>query len=294
MHTPGRYPYTTHLLKLQQFLPSATPVSALKVSCALLQGGSSPLRPDAWARLLTSHPDKAFGTYLTDGLTNGFRIGFNRCQPLTGVTKNMPSALRQHSVVADYIRKEVTLGRMIGPLHTNVVQFVHRNRIGVVPKGHTTGKWRLITDLSFPPGYSVNDGIDPALCSLSYVSIDSVAVVVASLGAGSLLAKIDIESAYRLVYQFTPMIASSWGSSGRDRFTVTPCCLSASGHQQRYSRRSLTRWSGSFARKGYGTSNTILMILWSRLRYPNGAIRRYAAGESWNLWSACFIMPARS
>ena len=196
---PGRYPYTTHLLKLQQFLPSATPVSALKVSCALLQGGSSPLCPDAWARLLTSHPDKAFGTYLTDGLTNGFRIGFNRCQPLTGVTKNMPSALRQHSVVADYIRKEVTLGRMIGPLHTNVVQFVHRNRIGVVLKGHTTGKWRLITDLSFPPGYSVNDGIDPALCSLSYVSIDSVAVVVASLGAGSLLAKIDIESAYRLV-----------------------------------------------------------------------------------------------
>lgn len=101
--------------------------------------------------------------------------------------------------MADYIRKEVTLGRMIGPLHTNVVQFVHRNRIGVVPKGHTTGKWRLITDLSFPPGYSVNDGIDPALCSLSYVSIDSVAVVVASLGAGSLLAKIGIESAYRLV-----------------------------------------------------------------------------------------------
>ena len=77
---------------------------------------------------------------------------------------------------------------MIGPLPTDVAQLIHRNRIGIVPKGHTPGKWRLITDLSFPPGFSVNDDIDPALCSLSYVSIDTVATVVASLGAGSLLA----------------------------------------------------------------------------------------------------------
>eukprot|EP00731_Ephydatia_muelleri_P032810 Em0024g354a len=35
-------------------------------------------------------------------------------------------------------------------------------RSGVVPKGHATGKWRLITDLSYPPGKSVNDGIVPS------------------------------------------------------------------------------------------------------------------------------------
>ena len=73
------------------------------------------------------------------------------------------------------------------------------NRCGVVPKGHLPGKWRLITDLSFPPGSSVNDGIDPAFCSLSYLSIDTVASAVSKLGPGSLLAKVDIESAYRLV-----------------------------------------------------------------------------------------------
>ena len=82
-----------------------------------------------------------------------------------------------------------------------------------MPKGHTSGKWCLITDLSFPPGHSVNDGIDPALCSLSYVSIDTVAAVVAALGAGSLLTKIDIKSAYRLVpvhQDDRPLLGVEW------------------------------------------------------------------------------------
>ena len=122
-----------------------------------------------------------------DGIKNGFRIGFN------------PSASAQQAVVTAYIDNEVTLGRLVGPLPPLAARHVHRNRIGVVPKGHTPGKWRLITDLSFPPDRSVNDGIDPSLCSLSYVSIDTVAAIVASLGAGSLIAKIDVESAYRLV-----------------------------------------------------------------------------------------------
>ena len=68
-----------------------------------------------------------------------------------------------------------------------------------MPKGHSPGKWRLITDLSHPPGGSVNDGVNPQHCSLSYVTVDTVASVVASFGTGSLMAKVDIESAYRLI-----------------------------------------------------------------------------------------------
>ena len=62
-----------------------------------------------------------------------------------------------------------------------------------------TGKWRLLLDLSYPPGESINDGFDPALCSLSYTSVDHVEDVVARYQKGALLAKIDIEAAYRLV-----------------------------------------------------------------------------------------------
>ena len=57
----------------------------------------------------------------------------------------------------------------------------------------------MITDLSFPPGQRVNDGIDPLLCSLSYTTVDKAAQIVSELGPGALLAKVDTESAYRLV-----------------------------------------------------------------------------------------------
>ena len=71
--------------------------------------------------------------------------------------------------------------------------------MGVIPKGHTPGKWRLITDLSHPEGNSVNDGIEPRLVSISYISVEAVAIAARRLGRGALLAKVDIKAAYRLV-----------------------------------------------------------------------------------------------
>ena len=83
----------------------------------------------------------------------------------------------------------------------------------MIPKGHNTGKWRLITDLSYPSNLSVNDGIDPCLCSLSYTTVDDIALLISQSGGGSLLAKIDIESAYRLIPvhpQDRPLQAMAW------------------------------------------------------------------------------------
>ena len=89
---------------------------------------------------------------------------------------------------------------MLGPFPSlHGLPPLHINRFGVIPKGHNTGKWRLITDLSFPHGKSINDGIDRSLCSLSYTTVDDIAAVLAQLGRGTLLAKVDIESAYRLI-----------------------------------------------------------------------------------------------
>ena len=69
----------------------------------------------------------------------------------------------------------------------------------MVPKGHTPGKWRLITDLSHPEGGSVNEGIPSEWCSLKFISVEAVAVAARRLGTGAMLAKLDIKSAYRLV-----------------------------------------------------------------------------------------------
>lgn len=54
-------------------------------------------------------------------------------------------------------------------------------------------------DLSSPEGRSVNDGIEPELCSLQYLRVDEVVRQVMVRGQGTLMAKMDIESAYRNV-----------------------------------------------------------------------------------------------
>ena len=88
---------------------------------------------------------------------------------------------------------------MLGPLPTCSIPNIQINRIGVIPKKSSPGKWRLITDLSFPPGRSVNDGISKEHTSLSYIKVDQIANKVVQLGKGTQLSKMDIEEAYRLV-----------------------------------------------------------------------------------------------
>ena len=175
----------------------------------------TPLVVDAWSSALQTHPDRAFARYIVNGLRRGFRIGFHRPSPLRSAPENMGSARLHPEVITDYLQKERTLGRLLGPVPGSLVlPNLQINRFGVIPKGHNTGKWRLITDLSFPPGQSVNDGIDPALCSLAYTTVDQVAEVVAELGTAALLAKVDIESAYRLIPvhpQDRPLQAVRWG-----------------------------------------------------------------------------------
>ena len=54
-------------------------------------------------------------------------------------------------------------------------------------------------NLSHPRGYSVNDAIPKELCSISYVTIDDAIQKIVKLGPNTLLAKIDVKSAFRLM-----------------------------------------------------------------------------------------------
>ena len=95
-----------------------------------------------------------------------------------------------------YISAKVREGRMWGPFRPGQIPNVQVNQMGVVPKGHTPGCYRLITDLSFPAGASVNDGISSKLCSHRYTSVEEVVAMARCLGRG---AKLGIRSAYHLV-----------------------------------------------------------------------------------------------
>ena len=54
-------------------------------------------------------------------------------------------------------------------------------------------------DLSYPEGGSVNDGIDPDICSLHCAKVEEATGELVRQGRGSWMAKVDIKSAYRTV-----------------------------------------------------------------------------------------------
>ena len=189
------YLYTSDLLALDSCHPGGCPSRHPSVTHIV-----TPLKLSAWRVVLSEHPDIQFATYILNGIEHGFRVGFERPRPLRSAESNCPSAAAHPQVITEYIEKEDSLGCFLGPFHHgDAPTNTHLNKFGVIPKGHTPGKWRLITDLSAPRGLSINDGIAPQLCSLRYVTVDEVAAVTTALGRGALIAKLDIESAYRIV-----------------------------------------------------------------------------------------------
>ena len=85
----------------------------------------------------------------------------------------MLSAEENPQVVDEYLSEEVRKGQIteVKPENGPVTQ---ASPIGVIPKKHKPDKWHLIVDLSAPANVSVNDGIERELCSVSYISIDTV------------------------------------------------------------------------------------------------------------------------
>lgn len=158
----------------------------------------TPLQADQFALELQHHPDRQLVNYVLDGISNGFRVGFPPLHKLKSAKNNKPSAL-QHAVVDEYLAHEVSLGPVAGPFTSPPLPSLHISSFGVIPKRGQPGKWRLIADLSSPGGASVNDGINPDEFSLHYIIVDKVIRLVSQFGRGALMAKFDVESAYRNV-----------------------------------------------------------------------------------------------
>ena len=180
-----------------------------------LQPVVTPLRVEAWKTALQEHSDSEYVNYLVQGFQHGFRIGFDRkLDPVKSASKNMPAASEEPEVVKVYLRM-VALGRIIGPLPLPAMgdPGIHTSHFWVIPKPHQPGKWRLIVDLSYPKGASVNDRVDPELCSLCYASIDAAASTVVKKGRGAMLAKLDIANPYHIVPvhpDVRPLLGMKW------------------------------------------------------------------------------------
>ena len=80
----------------------------------------------------------------------------------------------------------------------------------------------MILLLSAPPGQSINDYISKEEFYLRYASIDDATRMLAALGKGALMAKVDLKSAFRMV----PVCRNDWellGMKWREAYFVDTC-----------------------------------------------------------------------
>ena len=150
---------------------------------------STPLLADAWHQALLTYPGREWTSHLVTGIREGVRIGLlahPNCQSIVG---NSPSAAAHCEVVSSFLASQVEDSSC-----SNVVT----SRMAVISKS-TPGKFRVIVDLSAPAHNSVNDNIHRDLTHVAYSSINDAALLMHHLGKHALMAKIDIQDAYRLI-----------------------------------------------------------------------------------------------
>ena len=113
------------------------------------------IRAEEWRKWSHIHGDAS----LPDMLEYGFPCGFvGRKQPATGLS-NHASAMRNPKQVEAFLRKECSLGAMLGPFKREpFVEWWRNNPLMTRPKRNSTDL-RVILDLSFPAEASVNGGI---------------------------------------------------------------------------------------------------------------------------------------
>lgn len=136
---------------------------------------------EAWEPYLSMHPDGKFASFLRRDFKHGFRVGFDPAHRLYHAGRNHQSVSANEQTGVEYLRLEVATGKLAIARDASCV---HSNPIGMIPKLHQPGKFRLIVDLSAPSGHSVNHGIPSDLCSISYASLDLAAQLVKQYGKG--------------------------------------------------------------------------------------------------------------
>ena len=157
---------------------------------------------------------------LISSLQNGFNIGYAGPH-FTLISNNLKSAYDYPDALSQNILIELQEDRIAGPFLEPPLLNFRTSPIGIIPKKEPN-KFRTITDLSSPAGKSINDFIPSSESAVQFNHFDKAVEIVAKLGQGSLMAKLDIKSAFRLC----PVRKSDWhllGFSFQNLYFVDLC-----------------------------------------------------------------------
>ncbi len=180
----------------------------------------TPLNVLTFSQELQFYPDITFKNELINNIDQGFKIGYKGPE-FTNKAYNLKSATQYPQKIFENILNELQEKRIAGPFRVPPLQYFRTSPIGVVPKKNSS-KFRTITDLSSPPGSSINDFISDNEAAVSFNSFDTAVNIVSKLGQGALIAKLDVQSAFRIC----PVHPSDWhllGFSFLDFYFVDLC-----------------------------------------------------------------------
>ena len=159
----------------------------------------SDLNVSLWDKLLENNRDHQLIYFIK----YGFPLDISRSsefEPQTVIT-NHSSATQYSQSVSKYLATETNHKAILGPFKTSPVDNLHCSPMLTRPKSGSTSR-RVIVDLSWPHGNSVND----LVCNDSYLgtsfkltfpSVDDITARVRKLDGNCLLYKVDLQRAFR-------------------------------------------------------------------------------------------------
>ena len=177
----------------------------------------SPFDITTWTRLLHDCHNSTFSDKILQDITDGVRIGYTGTRSLY-ISNNHNSASSNTSAIARELEREIGLHRKIGPFLKPPFKNLVGSPMGAIPKKRSMPiKWRIINDLSWPAGHSVNDGISKDDFSCTYDSIDTAISQLKRLDKGALMSKLDLSDAFRHIL----VHPDDWGLLGLLAYWLT-------------------------------------------------------------------------
>ena len=176
----------------------------------------SGLNLQAWEQRLATYPDK----FLYQYLKFGFPLSVTNTDGLNNSNvSNHPSALAYPNAVQNYLDKETSCGAMLGPVDHIDSEYYHCSPLLTHPKDRE--KRRVILNLSYPYGTSVNDKADKLNFDCRHLKFPSIDDVVEYILATDdpVIFKIDVARAFRNLC-INPVDALKFGISWQDQLYV--------------------------------------------------------------------------
>ena len=157
----------------------------------------SNLNLPAWEKYLADYPDQRIYQYLKFG----FPLSLTDPDAIHNTSiSNHFSALQYPQAIQQYLDKEKAFGAIIGPFSDIPSDKFHCSPMLTRPKD--IDKRRVILNLSYPKGHSLNDNVDKQLFDgkkfiLKFPTIDDICNEICNNPNEILMSKIDISRAFR-------------------------------------------------------------------------------------------------